>query len=239
MEAQNTSRDIFFRGLPQVLNPVGNSHPDDSISLDAPLMRDGNISNDIWDILRETWEPNNRLWDAKELKPVLSNIWFQQKQMGIRFRTRVIVTALFNLHKKMKAYSYRGLHLLDEEFSVWNDFYSLLNPVLNREMAFEEQEGETGRQTDQRFIEDLQTRLIDSGIEGSTTKWHAWHQGVQPRNARGWMGRNAAQGRPCQYLPTAELHTFPTTVPEIQDGEWNQVVVAAKPPTNLEPHLWP
>lgn len=206
-----------------------------------PITNTGEIQAVFFERLRAAYPRNNQQWKADALQPIFSDILLQQDQMQFRFRTRVVLTALINLHRKMKFWSSAVMLADTVDRSFCYEFRRFFNPVVWREMGFDYLNID-GRLKDQRFVNTVQEYLEKTGLEYSKIRFMRWDAEVQPIATLQWTytGRKAysANGNKSFFVPSAKLQMPASDIPQIPAGYWNHVAVCRKPTKNTPLDKW-
>lgn len=153
-----------------------------------PLAENGELHEFIIDDMRNQHEQGERTWTINSLQSVYWDLEMQQEDMGGRFRTRVVLTALLSLHKQMLCWSDPGQYMQnDAEISVADDFQEVLHESVfdvawSRMRHIVEQ---NGRNRDQAWIFQVDATLRQSGTEGSTLRIFTM---PSPRAVNDWYG---------------------------------------------------
>lgn len=210
-----------------------------------PISDKGEIHNAFFEKLREEHPAGNREWKAVFLKPIFSDIMLQQDQMKFLFRTRVIVTALFNLHRKMTIWSFPGMLNNRTEFSVCDEMSSLLVGRLSGEVFIELMNdrqnirANNGRIKDKRFVDLVERYVERHRLQFTRYRIFHWPATVKPFPVVrwGWLMKPPALPAGEQVLSLEQYHNV-CDIPEMPPGQWNFAAIWAKPERNTPVAEW-
>lgn len=154
-----------------------------------PLSDYGELHKIIFSEMRSKYPQGERTWTVRSLRNVYWDLEMQQEDMGGRFRNKILVTALFNLHKKMVCWSHPDqFHVDAVEFPVQNHFrfavlHSSVFDVAQTRVIDRPEWND--RQRDQAFICQMDIALRESRLEGSMLRIFTM---PSPRHVWEWLG---------------------------------------------------
>lgn len=205
-----------------------------------PLQPDGEVHEIFLDDFRDKHPWVNNSWKVNYLHGLHYDIDLQQMQERRLYKTKVILTTLLNVHKKMVLWSSPARYMSNGEDDVafYRDFRGFFLPQVweaimadgGPEACVPRGTKPTGRALDQAFVNKVDWLMHTNHFDGSDIKFRAWPTPFQLNTWTGWPMVQPSQV--AHRIPGRhELRLDTTSI-------FNQIKVWARPHPDTCPEDW-